>query len=154
MDKLFIFMEYCPLSLDTLISQRGAFHENISKVIVLQILEALEYIHGKEIVHRDIKPRNILVGMDKKFKISDFGSSQYKEKALRGGIESGSFNGTPNYMSPEGKPIFVSIMLAVTGNYGSRLGSQDVWSLGATLTEMMTGLKPWGTIDNEWAIVN
>lgn len=101
-DKMFIFMEYCPLSLHDLLEQRGRIPEIIVKEIANQILNGLAYLHERDIVHRDIKPRNILVGQDKKLKIADFGSSKFKENALRDGIQSGTFIGTPHYMAPEG----------------------------------------------------
>ena len=51
-DKLFIFMEYCPMSLDNLISNRGKFPENVVKALTRQILEGLEYLHSRNIIHR------------------------------------------------------------------------------------------------------
>lgn len=101
-DKMFIFMEYCPISLHDLVEQRGIIPEIVAKELTHQVLDGLAYLHERNIVHRDIKPRNILVGQDKRFKIADFGSSKFKENALRDDIQSGTFVGTPHYMAPEG----------------------------------------------------
>ena len=54
-----------------------------------------------------------------------------------------SMTGTPTYMSPE----------VIKGSDEGRLGSTDVWSLGCVVLEMVTGRRPWSSLDNEWAIM-
>ncbi len=97
--------------------------------IALQVADALEYAHSRGIVHRDIKPDNIYVLPDGRVKLMDFGVAHIlTEGAL---TQTGTVVGSPAYMSPEqisGLPLS---------------GSSDVFSLGVTLTEMLTGHKPF-----------
>ena len=96
-----------------------------------RICEALEYMHGKDIVHRDMKPANVMVCEDGSIRIMDFGIA--KAQALRR-ITFGGFSptmGTPDYMAPE----------QVKGKRGD--GRTDLYSLGAMLYEMVTGRVPF-----------
>ncbi|RKO91732.1 kinase-like domain-containing protein, partial [Blyttiomyces helicus] len=51
--------------------------------------------------------------------------------------------GTPQYLAPE----------IITGEEAGQTGAQDIWSLGCVLVEMLTGRKPWGVMDNDWAVM-
>lgn len=97
--------------------------------IALQVAEALEYAHARGIVHRDVKPDNIYVLPDGRVKLMDFGVAHIlSEGAL---TQTGTVVGSPAYMSPEqisGLPLS---------------GGSDVFSLGVTLAEMLTGHKPF-----------
>jgi len=76
-DKLNILMEYVPgKSLDTMLDRFGAFNESVIRNYTQQILAALSYCHGKHVVHRDIKGKNILVDTSGNLKICDFGSAK------------------------------------------------------------------------------
>ena len=95
--------------------------------IVLQILEALEYLHAQGVVHRDLKPANILLNFDNIVNVTDFGIPQVMESAF-----SGMIVGTPEYLSPEAilHPEQVD-------------GSADIYSLGVILFLLLEGKLPF-----------
>ena len=108
-------------------------HETIS--IITQILQALQYAHERGLIHRDIKPDNILFKTEKTPVLSDFGlvkvnvdgNESLSNVMTHSGV---SIVGTPQYMAPEqiqGKPTFAS----------------DIYSVGVVLYEMLTGMPPF-----------
>ena len=128
----FIAMEYVEgQNLKEVLSQgRTLSFEQIGD-IVLQVAEALDFAHSKGIVHRDVKPANIILIEGNRAKITDFGIA----KIASGGANltsTGQFLGTPNYMAPEqikGAPVD---------------GRTDLFSLGICLYECLTRRKPFG----------
>jgi tRNA A-37 threonylcarbamoyl transferase component Bud32 len=97
--------------------------------IILKVAEALEYAHQKNIVHRDIKPGNIIYNpANGCIKVTDFGIAKIVDDSK---TKTGSVMGSPLYMSPEqlmGKKVS---------------GSSDVFSLGATFYQLLTGSPPY-----------
>jgi mitogen-activated protein kinase kinase kinase len=82
-DFLNIFLEYVPGgSVTALLRNYGAFEEPLVKNFVRQILEGLNYLHERDIIHRDIKGANILVDNKGGIKISDFGISKRVEDSM------------------------------------------------------------------------
>jgi len=95
-----------------------------------QLLEAVEYAHQWHVVHRDLKPDNVMVGPDGKLTILDFGIA--KQAGVSGMTATGSGMGTVDYMAPE--------QHTDAKNVDERA---DVYALGMTLYEMLAGRLPW-----------
>ncbi|MBI1750960.1 MAG: PEGA domain-containing protein [Acidobacteria bacterium] len=125
----YITMEYVEgRSLQALIDQKQPFPLPRVMRIMGQVCSALEFAHQRNVVHRDVKPANIVLAADDTVKITDFGTAKILQL---GTTQSGTIVGTPSYMSPEqikGKPID---------------GRSDVFSLGVILYELVTGEKPF-----------
>jgi len=116
-----IAMECCKRDLYQAIKMRGSLSEVLAKQISGQILSGLEYVHSKQIVHRDVKPQNILCTEGRLAVLADFGvSALVSEKTS---ME--KCCGTPGYMAPE---------LFQGESYGGRA---DIFSLGVTLYFML-----------------
>jgi serine/threonine-protein kinase len=96
--------------------------------ICVQVAEGLDHAHRQGVVHRDVKPANLMLLEDGTVKITDFGIAKIATSNL---TRSGQFLGTPNYMSPE----------QVIGHVVD--GRSDLFSLGIILYEMLTGEKPF-----------
>lgn len=138
-----IFLEYVPGgSVAALLSNYGAFEEALVGKFVRQILTGLEYLHGREIIHRDIKGANILVDNKGNIKISDFGISKKVEDNLLSGakVHRPSLQGSVYWMAPE-----VVKQTAYTSK-------ADIWSLGCLVVEMLTGAHPWANLTQMQAI--
>jgi len=85
------------------IEEKGRYEEPEGHAIVLQILEAVAFIHSRGVMHRDLKPENILmvfVDSDTDIKVCDFGTAKTAEKG-RGVPRSATFTGSDHYLAPE-----------------------------------------------------
>lgn len=135
--RLFIYLEYMPGgSIAQVLSQFGPLDEPLVARYARHLLEGLEYLHTRSppVLHRDIKGANILVGLDRTVKLSDFGCS--KRSA---GTMVHTLRGSVPWMAPE--------VMRQSG-YGRKA---DVWSFGCVLIEMATAKCPWGSFDNHLA---
>jgi serine/threonine protein kinase len=128
----FIAMEYVEGPTLKEIMQQGKQlpYEQISEMVA-QVAEALDYAHSKGIIHRDVKPANILLCADDRAKITDFGIAKIAS-VVSNLTTTGQFIGTPNYMAPE------QVKGAVVD------GRSDLFSLGIVLYEVLTRRKPFG----------
>jgi eukaryotic-like serine/threonine-protein kinase len=105
----------------------GDFQSRMS--IALQVARALDHIHARKIIHRDVKPENIHVDAGGKVKLVDFGIAKAEGVQL---TRAGFTLGTPHYMAPEqvlGKPLTPQV---------------DIYAFGVLLFELLTGAKPLG----------
>jgi serine/threonine-protein kinase len=128
-DTYYIAMEYLDgRTLKELIVSRGAAPMNVAIEYARQILSALRFAHRHGIVHRDIKPHNVLVDGEGRVKVTDFGIARAGTSQM---TETGSIVGTAQYLSPE---------QAKGGEVDPR---SDLYSLGVVLYELLTGKTPF-----------
>lgn len=126
----YIVMEYVDgETLKDLIKREAPLDIHKAVHIAIQIGEALEHAHQNHIIHRDIKPHNILIGSDGRVKVTDFGIARAVTSATI--TQTGSVLGTVHYFSPE------QAKGGVTGE------KSDLYSLGVVLYEMVTGHLPF-----------
>jgi len=129
-DVYFIVMEYIEGStLKEQIQRRGSLPVEEALDIATKIADALEHAHQHNIVHRDIKPHNILIGKHGEVKVTDFGIARAISQATI--THTGSVLGSVHYISPE----------QAKGGYTSE--KSDLYSLGVVLYEMVTGSLPF-----------
>jgi eukaryotic-like serine/threonine-protein kinase len=125
----FIVMEYVPgETLESIIIREGALDVARALDYTCQICNALDHAHGQNVIHRDLRPGNVLVTEQGLVKVADFGTSRVLEIAAHGTTVIGS----PPYMAPEqfhGKAVFAS----------------DVYSLGVSMYQLLTGMLPYET---------
>ena len=109
------------------------FNEEKVRFYAASIGLALDYLHSKGIIYRDIKPENILIGEDGYLKLIDFGMA----KIVKNDEKATSFCGTPEYLAPE----------IITGEGHNR--AADWWSYGILIFEMLCGIPPFYCDNNE-----
>jgi len=126
----YIAMEYLPGgTLKDRIMSKGAFPARTAAAVALQIAEALCVAHEHGVIHRDIKPHNILITESGDVKVTDFGIARAASSSTM--TRTGSILGTAHYISPEqamGEPVGPA---------------SDLYSLGVVLYEMLTGELPY-----------
>jgi eukaryotic-like serine/threonine-protein kinase len=123
----FIVMEFVPgETLEAIVTRDGALDVSRALDYTCQICNAIDHAHRQNVLHRDLRPSNVLVDERGLVKVADFGTSRFLEIAAHGTTVIGS----PPYMAPEqfhGKAVFAS----------------DVYSLGVTMYQMLTGDLPY-----------
>lgn len=134
-DRLFLILDYCPGGdLSEHICRERKFTEDRAKFYLCQIVLALEDLHKRDIIFRDLKPDNVVLDQDGNAMLTDFGLS--KEGVLVGNKGATSFCGSLAYLAPE--------MLKQVG-HGK---SVDWYLLGVIFYEMLAGMPPYFT-DNK-----
>ncbi len=134
-----IFLEYVPGgSVAAMLNSYGQLQEPLIRNFVRQILAGLSYLHGRDIIHRDIKGANVLVDNKGNIKISDFGISKRVEASALlapqkngGHVHRPSLQGSVFWMAPE------------VVKQTSYTRKADIWSLGCLIVEMFTGNHPF-----------
>jgi serine/threonine-protein kinase len=112
-------------------SLRGALRPAEAAAITAQAAAGLHAAHQQGVVHRDVKPANVMLTIDRTVKITDFGIARFAEEAASGLTATGKIIGTADYLAPEralGRPA---------------QPASDVYSLGCVLYELLTGRPPF-----------
>ncbi|KAG0765363.1 hypothetical protein G6F57_004227 [Rhizopus arrhizus] len=142
-----IFLEYVPGgSVSGLLASYGTFQEPLVKSFVRQILKGLNYLHNKDIVHRDIKGANVLVDNKGGVKITDFGISKKVEEDIIIQSQSSSASHRP---SLQGSIYWMAPEVVKQTLYTRKA---DIWSLGCMVIEMFTGDHPFPEFSQMQAI--
>ena len=124
----YIVMEYVEgITLKTYIEKKGQLSFKESASIAIQVARGIESAHNKNIIHRDIKPQNIIISTEGKVKVTDFGIA----KATSSNTISSDVMGSVHYASPE------------QARNGFVDGRSDIYSLGIVMFEMVTGRVPF-----------
>jgi serine/threonine-protein kinase len=133
-DYVYFAMDLCADSLAARLAREGPLPEADVVQIAADVARALQFAHGQGVIHRDLKPDNILVRTDGRAVLSDFGIA----RAVSGHVASTGVNmtiGTPQYLSPEqaqGRPLDQRV---------------DFYALGVTLYKAVTGEVPFASSD-------
>lgn len=129
-DKLFMILDFCPGGdLGEHLQNEGHFSEDRSKIYICEVILALEELHDRNIIYRDLKPDNIVLDPKGHAMLTDFGLSKEDVSDYYKGAK--SFCGSVAYLAPE--------MLKRTG-HGKAV---DWYLLGVVLYEMLVGLPPY-----------
>jgi serine/threonine protein kinase len=130
-----LVMEYVAgVTLAALVRRDGALSPDQAAPLLRQASDALTAAHSAGIVHRDVKPSNILVGTAGQAKLSDFGIARAQADASL--TQTGLVTGSPAYLAPE----------VASGQQAT--AASDVWSLGATMYHALSGQAPYDVGDN------
>ena len=124
----FIVMEYVEgITLKTYVEKKGQLSFKEATSIAIQVARGIEIAHSKEIIHRDIKPQNVIISTEGKVKVTDFGIA----RAISSNTISAEVMGSVHYASPE------------QARNGFVDGRSDIYSLGIVMYEMVTGRVPF-----------
>ncbi|PRQ59864.1 putative protein kinase AGC-MAST family [Rosa chinensis] len=158
-ENLYLVMEYLNGGdLYSLLRNLGCLDEDMARVYIAEVVLALEYLHSLNVIHRDLKPDNLLIGQDGHIKLTDFGLSKVglisstddlagpsvgdtgfvgddepksQSSSQRSQRQKHSVVGTPDYLAPE-------ILLGM-----GHSATADWWSVGVILFELLVGIPPF-----------
>jgi len=135
-DTLYLVTDFVDgADLNRVLLQGGALPPVCAALIGARLAEALDYVHFNGLLHRDVKPANVMISRDGEVKLMDFGIA--KDQNASDLTRAGMLVGSPSYIAPEllgGEPADPQT---------------DVWALGVTLYELLTGEKPFRGADSE-----
>ncbi|KAI0903616.1 serine/threonine-protein kinase [Ustulina deusta] len=127
--RIFLILEYAAGGeLYKVLQREGRFSERRAAKYIAQVALSLIYLHGKNVMHRDMKPENILLGLHGELKLSDFGYSVYSPSNRRE-----TLCGTLDYLPPE----------MIQSRNPSYTRAVDQWTLGVLTYEFLTGEAPF-----------
>lgn len=126
---IYLVMEYCPFGdFEPILDHYKKLSEQVAKFYICETILAIEYLHSKSIVYRDLKPSNLLLDKDGHIKLADFSLAKENATVENPAI---SFCGTPAYLPPE--------ILSNAGAYTAT----DVYLIGVNLFKFLTGNTPF-----------
>ncbi|XP_050310186.1 serine/threonine-protein kinase fused isoform X2 [Anthonomus grandis grandis] len=129
-NEIVVITEFAPKELTDVLSKQGYLTEDKVKQIVWDLVSALYYLHSNRVLHRDLKPQNILLDLKNRAKLCDFG---FARNMSTGTHVLTSIKGTPLYMAPE-------LIDELPYDYNA-----DLWSLGCIIYELLMGTPPFCT---------
>lgn len=136
-NNLYLVTEFCPGGdLDDYIAKNGPLSDAIGRRVLAQIVIGLDELHSQKIIHRDIKPGNVLLTIENieaaEIRLADFGFARYMEENL-----TSSYLGTLVYMAPE---------ILSNSKYDYKV---DIWSLGILAYKIFIGSQPFDSQDEQ-----
>ena len=164
--KLFLVLQYVEHGPISSVSAEGVASKTVEAGLLAayaqQLCAGLSYLHRNGVIHRDVKPENILVGANEQVFLADFGVSEAFDEAVANRVVSGT-RGTPAFLAPELLQVGLELRReSVHGGALSTLEAQaeaaaavshvdgeavDVWALGMTLYVLLYGKLPWEFTD-------
>jgi len=129
-NEFVVVMEFAQGVLFDILEHDTSLPEREVREIAIQLIDALHYLHENRVIHRDLKPQNILIGTDRVVKVCDFG---FARSLSQSSLVMTSIKGTPLYMAPE---------LVQEQPYDRTV---DLWSVGVILYELYVGQPPFYT---------
>lgn len=140
-ERPWLVMEYLPSrSFAVVLGEKGPMSPKETAAIGIQIADGLAAAHAAGVVHRDIKPGNVLIAEDGRVKITDFGVSRAVDDVQL--TRTGMIAGTPAFLAPE------------VARGQEPTSASDVFALGATLYAAVEGEPPFGLDDNAYALLH
>jgi len=137
---LVMVLQYCPGgNLSALIRQEGSLPEAVARLYMAEVLLALEYLHCRKVLYRDLKPENVVLDDEKHALLTDFGLSK---EGVEGPQAAKSFCGSVAYLAPE---------ILTKSGHGTAV---DVYGLGVLLFEMFSGQPPYYSRDKKVLLRN